>query len=383
MKTLIIEGWRFLAHSYALVNQWQLLSLSRRNDVHIKVIDAPFPIARWQRQPALFDERSQRILSAIELAGANERADATLRIISPFDFSRSASERTTVFGTCESQTIRKDQLANPDATKHLMQSASAGITVVTPSRWSADGFLRAGFRPENVFIVPHGVDVDTFRPMPDIRSAARANLGFGDDEFVFVTVGAMTGNKGIDLLIGAFAEVCQILPQVRLVLKGMDPLYDSKGRIGRYLQKLPAIDRDRVAERLTYVGDSLSVGEMAKFFQIADAYVSPYRAEGFNLPVLEAAACGIPIACTAGGATDDFVTAEFARRIESRKISRTIDDQELWHLEPDLHHLVATMESLVDDSAWRRGAHAAGPQHVSANYTWDRVVDVLVRTLLN
>jgi hypothetical protein len=33
-KSLIVEGWRFLPHSYAIVNQWQLLALLRRNIGH-------------------------------------------------------------------------------------------------------------------------------------------------------------------------------------------------------------------------------------------------------------------------------------------------------------------------------------------------------------
>ncbi len=32
-KTPIVEGWRFLPHSYAVVHQWQLLALKRRGDV--------------------------------------------------------------------------------------------------------------------------------------------------------------------------------------------------------------------------------------------------------------------------------------------------------------------------------------------------------------
>src|SRR5205807_2926158 len=103
----------------------------------------------------------------------------------------------------------------------------------------------------------------------------------------------------------------------RLVLKGMDQLYDSKGFLLRNLQTLSTGDQQVVLERMKYIGDSLSHQAMAMLYQVADVYVSPYRAEGFNLPVLEAAACGIPIICTHGGPTDDFVTDEFARRIES------------------------------------------------------------------
>ena len=54
--------------------------------------------------------------------------------------------------------------------------------------------------------------------------------------------------------------------------------------------------------------------------QAADVYVSPYHAEGFNLPVLEAVACGIPVVVSAGGSTEDFTHPAFARyRITFRR----------------------------------------------------------------
>ena len=43
---------------------------------------------------------------------------------------------------------------------------------------------------------------------------------------------------------------------------------------------------------LEYMGDQLSSTEIANLLGAADVYVSTYKAEGFNLPVLEAAAVG-------------------------------------------------------------------------------------------
>jgi glycosyltransferase involved in cell wall biosynthesis len=110
--------------------------------------------------------------------------------------------------------------------------------------------------------------------------------------------------------------------------------------------------------------------------------VSPYRAEGFNLPVLEAAACGLPVICTRGGATDDFVMDEFTRKIDSTRDVHQVEDQEAVRLAPSLEHLSALMTAAIEDSSWRRRASEAGPAHVRANYTWDRVVQTLVRELL-
>ena len=38
----------------------------------------------------------------------------------------------------------------------------------------------------------------------------------------------MTGNKGIDVLLRAFAAVAEKRPNARLLLKGADTLYPSK-----------------------------------------------------------------------------------------------------------------------------------------------------------
>jgi glycosyltransferase involved in cell wall biosynthesis len=383
-KRLIVEGWRFLAHSYAIVNQWQLLALLRRSDVDVVVVDVPFYARRWQTQEGLFDQQAEQALRSIAVAKPDESADVTLRISAPFDFSPSRSRQTVVFGTTENQVIRSDQLLDEHAYKQLQRRPPPkNVKAVTPSRWSAEGFYKAGFKTEQVLVVPHGVDIDTFHPMPNIRDEIRSKIGIARDDFVFLSAGAMTGNKGVDLLLLAFAEVSRTFPQARLVLKGMDPLYNSKELLRRSMQAIPAGDQQRIIDKIIYFGDSFSNRKMAQLYQAADAYVSPYRAEGFNMPVLEAAASGVPIICTRGGSTDDFVTDAFARRIDSKKLSSRFKDQEICRLEPSVEHLVALIGAAIEDHSWRSRASEAGPLHVRANYTWDIVVDLLVRKLFN
>ena len=52
----------------------------------------------------------------------------------------------------------------------------------------------------------------------------------------------------------------------------------------------------------------------------ADVYVSPYKAEGFNLPVLESMALGVPVIVTSGGPTDDFTNSKFAKYVDSERV---------------------------------------------------------------
>ncbi len=382
IESLIVEGWRFLPHSYAIVNQWQLLALQRRN-INFKVVDVPFYRAAWQAQTGIFDLASEQILRSLSVARRDETADVTLRMFAPFTFSPSRSCRTVVFATLEQQLIQRNQLSDLAEYEALRRQAPPPDTIaITPSRWSARGFYRAGFDPNHVLVVPHGVDCTTFRPMPDIRDDMRREMQIPDSDFVFLSVGAMSGNKGVDLLLRAFAEIRRRFRNIRLILKGVDGLYNSRGFLLKALRILPVKDQQVIMDNITYIGKSLSNQAMAALYQVADIYVSPYRAEGFNIPVLEAAACGIPIICTRGGPTDDFVTDEFARRIDSRLLKVGVDGQEATRLEPDLANLMALMVSAIEDSSWRENANEAAPRHVAAHYTWDRAVDKLITVLL-
>jgi len=62
----------------------------------------------------------------------------------------------------------------------------------------------------------------------------------------------------------------------------MDRLYDSRGLLLKGIRNLSAGDQQIVLERMKYVGDSLSHQAMAMLYQVADAYVSPYRAGGIQ-----------------------------------------------------------------------------------------------------
>jgi glycosyltransferase involved in cell wall biosynthesis len=118
---------------------------------------------------------------------------------------------------------------------------------------------------------------------------------------------------------------------------------------------------------------------MAALYQAADAYVSPYQAEGFNMPVLEAMACGLPVICTKGGPTDEFTHPDFARRIDSTLVAMKEEDK--LRLAPDVDHLIALMADVVGNGAFLEQARTAGPAFVATRFTWTHVVDRLLQVL--
>jgi glycosyltransferase involved in cell wall biosynthesis len=381
--TVVVEGWRFVAQSHSIVNQFQCLELLKRSDVRLFHVDAPQPprgflrVGSWQPAHNLHEADDERALARIPAPGVGTHVDATYRIAFPFDFSPSDRGRTFVFAVAEGKRLNRYMIAGG---RSLKDSLTDSVTLITPSNHSRDRLIASGATAERVKLVPHGVDCRIFRPATnESREYSRAALGWAKEEISFLHVGALYEWKGTPILLKAFATVAARHPDVRLVLKGIDAVYASRGSVANAMGGLSADERARVAKRVSYYGQTLSYAGLARIYQSADVLVSPYSLEGFNMPVLEAIACGLPVICTQGGPTDDFVRDPFAWRIASRWIP--VDGGASERLVPDLNHLIHLMEEAIRDREFRARAAAAGPPFVEANYTWGRVTQRLIDVL--
>jgi glycosyltransferase involved in cell wall biosynthesis len=380
VRRLLIEGWRFLPHSYALVAQSHCLCLLQRSDFDLRFVDLPYYFDRWRRTRGVFTDEQEAALAGLRAPEPDflPQATLTMRPERP-DFSAPRSGRRFAFGTAEYRVLAEEKRSGLRSAAEVPDT----VSVVTPSRWSALAYERFGLPRERIHVVPHGVDPAVLRPDAAVRNATREALGLRD-AFVYLSAGAMTWNKGLDVLLAAFARVAETEPQARLFLKGADGLYPSRDMVQSVLDRLPAPARERVTARLIYNGDTYSSRMMAELFRAADAYVSPYRAEGFNMPVLEAAACGVPVICTAGGPTDEFTQESFARRIRSRPARMPPEAPEVGdYLEPDLDHLVELMRQASRERDAAARSSAAGAAYVAQNFTWERVTDRLVEVFFS
>jgi glycosyltransferase involved in cell wall biosynthesis len=368
-KRILLEGWRFIPHSYAVVTQWLLLALLRRNDVELSFRDTPYCYPTWQPQRGLFPDAQENAIAAVPPGTADAGTDLVFRMGFPYELAPSPAKRMAVFITSEFGGIPSSHFAGRPDYAALAQRDD--MFVLPPSHWAAQAAYARGFRRDQVFVLPHGVEPGLFRPRPDQRDAVRRRLGL--DGFVFLNVGAMTPNKGVTHIVKAFAAVAQKHPEARLVLKGLDSLHNSREVLASQMGVLTAAERSLVLPKLVYIGDKYSMEAMAALYQAADCYLSPYRAEGFNIPVLEAAACGLPLICTAGGPTEDFVTDEFCLKVRSTAEVVRYEDTLGRQLDPNLDHLIASMLRVIEDGSWRRSAAAAGPRHAHGTFSWDAV----------
>ena len=166
-----------------------------------------------------------------------------------------------------------------------------------------------------------------------------------------------------------------------LLLKGAEELYGNEigTRYAEAASLVPGGIPQSVIDSIKYSGRNFPASFVAKLYRASDAYISPYRAEGFNLPVLEALASGVVPVVTGRGATDDFCPDHLSLKIASRP-GRL--DKGGTFLEPVLDAVVNCMQQTIDDEALRRRVAREGPRWVAERYTWTHVCRALANRLL-
>jgi glycosyltransferase involved in cell wall biosynthesis len=377
MLNLVVEGWRFLPHSYSIVNQFQCLEfLKRRDRVNLFHRDVAYYNPNWQMLEGIFRVEDENKLRNI--TQPKQDGDVTFRIKYPYNLAPAQSKKTFVFATSEMLAVPPFMLENGKSLEENHKDSD--VVIITPSQWSKRGFLNSGADPDRVVVIPHGVDPQIYYPVESKkRSKLRNDLGW-DESFIFLNISSMLVCKGIDILLKAFAQVVENYPQTKLVLKGLDSLYYSQNILEDILENLTFGELENILPRLSYIGDSLSFVEIAQLYQGADVYVSPYLSEGFNMPVLEALACGLPVICTKGGPTDDFTNPDFALNIESQLGYMDFLEgfEDSLALKPDLGHLVELMIKSIEDEDFRQQAKSNAAKFVAESFTYEKVVDRLL-----
>lgn len=136
----------------------------------------------------------------------------------------------------------------------------------------------------------NGIDTDYFNKnnRSELENQTLKNtLGINSDDFVFIFVGRLVGDKGINELIAAFKNF-KTTDNIKLLL------------VGPLEQELDPLSKDTLQE-IKLNKKIISVGfqkEVRNYFAIADALVFPSYREGFPNVVLQAGAMNLPCIVT-------------------------------------------------------------------------------------
>lgn len=162
-----------------------------------------------------------------------------------------------------------------------------------------EALIRLEVPPKKIFVIPNGVDIGKFFPMP--REEARRRLGFPDKR-VILSVGHLTPNKGFDLLMKAFQILYKELHRedIFLVIVG-------DGKIRKELESM--ISSLDLNGDVRLAGD-IPHGELYQWYNAADIFCLASRREGWPNVLLESLACGTPVVATDVWGIPEIISSE-------------------------------------------------------------------------
>jgi len=171
-----------------------------------------------------------------------------------------------------------------------------------------------------------------------------------------LAVSTLHPHKNLDGLLRAFAIFRRRRPDIRLVVCGMHgfaagPLHELRRSLGlEDAVEIPGwIPRDRLYD----------------LYARAWAFIFPSRFEGFGLPILEALAAGIPMACSDG-----------------EPMSGLAGDAALKFHPDDVEAIAAAMLRLTEDDDLRARLAEAGPRQ-AAKYSWRATAEGTLEALVS
>lgn len=157
---------------------------------------------------------------------------------------------------------------------------------ITNTRALKDALVALGRRDGQVTVIPNGVDTDRFSPDPEgakpVRTVALCVARFCDD-------------KDHPALLEAFERVWTRIPRAELWLVGDGPL---KRRAESRIRQMACAASIKV-----FPGGS----DLVPFYRQASVVALSSVREGLPNVILEAMACGIPVASTAVGGVPEVV----------------------------------------------------------------------------
>lgn len=188
-----------------------------------------------------------------------------------------------------------------------------------------------------------GVDTKKFEPNSEIRLSERKKLGIDDDTVVYIFMGRLNHDKGIEELILAYNRLFQNYTNTKLLLLGNEE--------NNYISKLTAKGIKTDNPNIIYYGHTSTP---AKTTQAGDIFCLPTYREGFPTSVIEASCLGLPVICSnAYGVMDTMIEGKTGLRCNVG----------------DIDSLYSCMERLYEDKSLRIFLGQQGRQRVLQHFS--------------
>lgn len=176
--------------------------------------------------------------------------------------------------------------------KLIFMTAKGFDEIYSDSKYVADElFKMSGLKSKVKYLT---INKDLYNSHVSIDPAVKKEFSvIGSNALLYI--GRISPHKGIDLLLKAFNIIVKKVPSSKLIIIG-------KPTFSKYFEELKAIANTNVIFK-GFVDDKY----LPSYYSLSSVYVSCSLWEGFNMPVVEAQACGKPVVVFDIGAHKEVV----------------------------------------------------------------------------
>ena len=245
-----------------------------------------------------------------------------------------------------------------------------------PSEWQKICTAEQGYPINKIKVVPEGIDPNIFKPFFNAGSSGI------DSCFRFLLFGRWEHRKSTTEIIRTFLSTFKIDDNVKLVLSvdnnfAVDGFTSTEERLKHY-----GWNNDPRLEVVHF----LPFQDYLDYLQKGNCLVSCSRSEGWNLPLIEAIACGTP------SIHSDFSgQLEFAKGVSWRVDIKGYKPPEqmygnnapgLW-AEPDFDHLGEVMKYIYNNYDSCKIKSVIDSDDIRKKYTWENAAQIALKHISN
>lgn len=239
--------------------------------------------------------------------------------------------------------------------------------VWVPSKWQRDCTIEQGIPADRVKVVPEGVDATMFFPR-----TREVNEPIGRT-FKFVLIGRWEYRKATKEIIKAFTQTFSEDEPVELIINvdnrfATDGLTSTEERLEKFGIKHAGI---KVIHHITKQ-------EYVDLLNSADVFVSCARSEGWNLPLIEAMASGIPSIYSNWGAQLEFAEGKGIPVNILGEVPAGVENDESWNsnapgnfAEPDFNDLCLKLRDSYENFTVHKQKALLDSDEIRRVFSWD------------
>jgi autotransporter strand-loop-strand O-heptosyltransferase len=248
-----------------------------------------------------------------------------------------------------------------------------------PSQWQADCTINQGADPYKVKVVPEGVDVNTFYP-----EDPKTVLDYVDGRFKFIVFGRWDYRKSTKEIIETFLKEFDPSEPVDLIVSIDNPFSgDGHETTEKRLEHYGFTDKRIKIKHFPSREDYIT------YLKNGHVFVSCARSEGWNLPLIEAMACGTPSIYSACSGQMEFAEGKgLPVKILGEK---PVMDADYNHFnssvgnyyEPDFKDLARVMRDAYKNYTDHKKRAIEEAKLIHRDFNWDKVAEIGINTLKN